>query len=147
MNIDDATWFALATSLTAVGAVITFFLWRARGAAAGLRALAFTLLPYAAYFTHTLRLIGQILSEIGDWAVHFVFSPVVWFGVVLAGLSVVLFGVSSVVRRRSPGRPSRRARKTPEVTGGTSRKPAAPPAAQDDDMADIEAILKKHGIS
>lgn len=145
-SIDDASWFAFAASLTVVGVLATWLLWRRRGAAAGLRALAFTLLPFAAYFTHTLQLIGRIGSEIGSWALHFVFSPVVWFGVILAGMSVVLFGLSSFLRGRAPDRGSTD-KGTKAVTDTPSRRPAGPPAIQDDDMDDIEAILKKHGIS
>jgi hypothetical protein len=141
-SLDSATWFAFATSLTVVGALATWLLWRRRGAAAGLRALSFTLLPFAAYMTGTLRLFNSIASAIGSWAVHFVFSPVVWLGVGLAGVSVVLFVVSSYMRGHSAG-----VRGTPEVTSTPSRRPAGAPAIQDDDMEDIAALLKKHGIS
>jgi hypothetical protein len=146
--IDSATWFTLALTLTVIGAVSTWLLWRRRGMASGLRALAFTLLPFAAYLTGTLRLVGRIVSAIGSWAVNFVFSPVVWLGVAMAGVSAVLFVLSSAVRRRSPGASKRsKAPKPAEVTGTSSRAPAGQPAIQDDDMDDIAAILKKHGIS
>jgi hypothetical protein len=150
-SLDDASWFAFAASLTVVGVLATWLLWRRRGPAAGLRALAFTLLPMAAYLTHTLRLIGTIVSEVGSWAVHFVFSPLAWLGVILAGMSAVLFGLSWFLRRNEPedSAPGSAVtgRGSPGIRAAPSRRPAGAPAIQDDDMDDIAVILKKHGIS
>lgn len=145
--IDDVTWFAFASTLTVIGVFATWLLWRRRGAAAGLRALSFTLLPYAAYLTGTLKLVTRIADAIGSWAIHFVFSPTVWVGVALAGLAVVLFGASRVLGRH-PGAAPTNAEK-PAKAVATRNRPAAqaPPGGDLDDMKDIEAILKKHGIS
>jgi hypothetical protein len=125
----------------------------------GLRALAWSLLPLAAGLTGVLRLAWDIADSVGNWAVGLVFSPVVWLGVLIAGLSAVLFVVSGFLARRTrpatPGRgrrdgtgstPSRRQQPAPLPAKG-----AAPAQAQgataDDDLADIEALLRKHGIS
>ncbi len=152
--VDNATWFALAVTLTLLGAVATFLLWRRRGAASGLRMLAWTLLPAAAYLTGTLRLLGSVLQDVVDWASRLVFNPQVWLGIAVAGVSVLLFAVSAALRNRGGGRARRAgaAERTgapkpgaaPQVAG----KPGRPPdASVDEDLADIEAILKKHGIS
>jgi heme exporter protein D len=135
-EIDNATWKALGLTLTVLGLVASFVLWRRRGAASGMRATAWALLPLAAALTGTLRLGWEIADSVGDWALRLVFSPVVWLGVVLAGVSLVLFVVSGVLRRRRT--PAPRA-----VDSGKARQPAI---SGDDDMADIEALLKKHGI-
>ena len=135
-EIDNVTWQALGLTLTVLGLVASFVLWRRRGAASGIRAAAWALLPLAAALTGTLRLAWEIADAVGDWALRLVFSPVVWLGVVLAGVSLVLFVVSGVLRRRTS---------TPRaVDSGKDRKPAI---SGDDDMADIEALLKKHGIA
>jgi hypothetical protein len=132
-GIDNATWQALGLVLTLLGGAASVLLWRRRGAASGLRALAWSLLPLAAALTGVLRLTWEIADSVGAWAVRLVFSPVVWLGVVAAGVSLVLFVVSGVLRGR---RPAGHGRRTPVVEGRS-----------DDDEADIEAILKKHGIS
>ena len=45
MTLDSATWAVLALLLTASGAVYTYVAWRRNGAAAGVRGLAWTLVP------------------------------------------------------------------------------------------------------
>ena len=46
----------------------------------------------AAGLTGTLRLIWQIGDSIVSWAVRLVFSPVVWLGLVVAGVAVAVVG-------------------------------------------------------
>jgi heme exporter protein D len=147
-GLDNATWQALGVTLSTVGLLLSIVVWRRRGPAAGLRGVAWSLLPAAAGLTGTLRLLGEIAGSVGSWAVRLVFSPVVWLGVALAGVSVVLFGVSSVMRNRGVGARRTRAGRPAIGRAGGSR-PAVPPSGGEagDDMDDIEAILRKHGIS
>jgi len=152
-SIDATTWQALGLLLTVVGLVLSVLVWRRRGAVAGLRGVAWSLLPVAAGLTGTLKLIWQIGQDIASWAVRLVFSPVVWIGIAVAGVSLMLFAVTAVMRARGAGR------STPGSTGGTGPSEgraglprqrstrAAEPAVQDKDMDDIEAILRKHGIT
>lgn len=153
--IDDVVWQALTVVLTLLGLAGSVLLWRRRGAASGLRMLGIALLPAVAYLTGTLRLIWEITDSVVSWAVRFAFSPFVWAGLVLAGVSAVLIAVSAGMRRRAAGTsprasataPSRASRALPDEP---SRKPARPrsgPGETDEDLADIEAILKRHGIS
>lgn len=146
--MDNASWGALALALSVLIGIWTWHAVRQRRWAAGVRGAAVTLVPIAAYLTHTLRMVGRMVDVIGDWAAGFVFSPTVWLGLIIAGVAVVLFLVSF----RLPGgsRPkavdgSREKRST------TRRQPAAKDIGKDigldDDMDDIQAILRKHGIS
>lgn len=145
-DIDTATWQALGLTLTTLGLVLSFVLWRRRGAASGLRGVAWSLLPLAAALTGTLRLLWQVADAVVEWATRLVFSPVVWLGIVLAGASVVLFVASGMVRRRTARRTTGEVGSTPPAKGLPA--PGGRPAvSSDDDMADIEAILKKHGIA
>lgn len=159
---DATTWQAIGITLTVVGVVLSFLAWRSRGAAAGLRGLAWSLIPLAAAMTGLLRVVFEVTESVSSWAVQLVFSPVVWSGIVVGGVSVALFVVSGLLRRRGGGRPTRKERKaqkaaaagsSPAAVTSTGTTPArqqgtpGTPATQDDDMADIEAILKKHGIS
>lgn len=145
MSYDSAAWGALALAISTLLGVVTFFRWRARGLAAGLRGTAWTILPVAAWMTGVLELAFDIADSVGRWAVHLVFSPVVWLGVVLAGMSAVLFGASAVLSGRSSGR-GRAVGSTPDAVGRRETK-AQPASSSLDELDDIEAILRRHGIS
>lgn len=148
-SIDTVTWQALTAILTLAGLLGTVLFWRFRGPVAGLRMLAVALLPTAAYLTGTLRLIWEVGDAVVSWALRFTFSPAVWLGLLLAAVSVALFVVTGRLRRR--GSAGSRAADSKPLPGSRSRAPAKPPTgsgtAAEDDMADIEAILKKHGIT
>ena len=157
MGFDNVVFQALTVVLTLTGLVSSGLLWRARGPASGLRMLGIALLPAAAYLTGTLRLVWEIGDAVVSWAVRFAFSPLVWLGIVVAGVAAVLFAVGTGMRRRGVGTkgraPKQPGRSDPELPERPSRPAARPsgkaqqPAEDPDDLADIEAILKKHGIS
>jgi hypothetical protein len=111
--------------------------------------VAWSLLPAAAGLTGTLRLLWRIGNEIVDWAVRLVLSPLVWGGIVLAGISLCLFVLTAALRARGAGsRPrDRRQRLTAERSAPAARPVPPEKKPQDDDMDDIEAILRRHGIS
>ncbi|MBD8869245.1 cellulose synthase [Nocardioides donggukensis] len=156
--MDDVTWLALTLALTGAGAAWTVHAFRRRGTLSGLRGLAITLLPLAALLTGTLRMFTRITDAVLDWATSLVFSPVVWLGVSLFGVSVLLFVLTGFAARRSSGAlpeggseagsegrrvgRGRRAERSGELPAARRGEPAI-----GDDMADIEAILKKRGIT
>ena len=149
--MDDATWTALTLTvvLTTLGAAGTWLAFRRRGLPAGLLGLAITLLFPAAYLTRTLRMFADIAGSVASWATSLVFSPSVWIGIVLAGTSVVLFATSRALGARelgTRGTPRRAAVPDAGSTRAVSATGAREPAV-DDDLADIEAILRKRGIS
>jgi hypothetical protein len=156
--VEGTTWAALTAALTVAGAIWTWIAFRRRGAANGLRAMGFTLLPAAAWLTGTLEMVVEIAGSVTDWATGLVFDLFTWAGLGLAGLAVVLWVVSGFIRDRqlargqasgSPrdqgrtekaGRSDRELPPTPASPGSAGRSPI------DDDLADIEALLKKRGI-
>ena len=142
--MDDAAWAALTLSLTVLGGIWTWISFRRRGLVSGTRALGFTLLPLAAYLTKTLQMFTEIGQAIGSWATHLVFSPVVWFGVLLGGAGIVLIVVSGMMRSRRLGAaPEASGQELPRGKGGST----SPAIDTDSEMAEIEAILRKRGIS
>lgn len=145
-GLDYTTWQALGLTLTLLGLVLSVLVWRRWGAVAGLRGVAWSLLPLAAALTGTLRLLWRIGDAVVDWAVRLVFSPVVWLGVLLAGVSVVLFVVTGLLRNRAPAGRGPAPAPGRQLTASRSSAPAAPAAAEGLDD-DIEAILRRHGIS
>jgi hypothetical protein len=152
--MDDVTWGAFTLTLTLLGGIWTWFAFRRRGLASGLRGVAVTLLPLAAYLTKTLRMFTRIGEAIGDWATSLVFNPFVWSGVVLFLVSGGLFVLSGAMSARGIGTGPRGRR----AARGDGDRPATLPAGKagsagrgapaiDDDMAEIEALLRKRGIS
>ena len=142
MTLDSTTWAVLALLLTAGGGAYTYVAWRRSGTAAGVRGLAWTLVPIAAWLTGTLRLAGDVVDAVTGWAAHLVFDPLTWLGIALAGVSVVLFGASATMRRRGIGT---REPSGPKQVEAPKRERAAGRERLVDD--DVTAILKKHGIT
>jgi hypothetical protein len=151
--MDEAAWGALALALTLVGGTWTWLTYRRRGLTPALRAGAVTLLPLAAWLTGVLELLTEIGGAVGDWALDLAFSPSMWAGVGLAGLAVVLFVVSGFLRNREVGTKPREPR-APRTAGADRRQlpsgpnaPEPPVSGVDAEMAEIEAILRKRGIT
>ena len=155
MTYSQFAWLPLCGGLTLLGLIASWVVWRRRGAAAGLRWAAWSLLPIAAYLTHAVKMLWQIGSAIGSFATSFIFSPQVWSGVALTGLAIVLFVVSGTMRGRSrksgadgavspAGRPGGAPAGAP---AGKALKPAKSKAtAADDDLGDVADILRRHNI-
>lgn len=153
--MDETTWAALTAALTILGGIWTVLAWRRRGAANGTRALGFTLLPAAAWLTGTLEMFTEIAGSITDWALGLALTPWTWAGVALAGTSGLLLLVSAWLRDRQlargqsgRGRPQQSATPGAPAAGaprgevGAARAPAA-----DSEDEEIEAILRRRGIS
>ncbi|MEV0199321.1 cellulose synthase [Nonomuraea sp. NPDC050691] len=158
-------WLALCAGVTLTGLVLSFLAFRRRGVAAGMRMAAWALLPLAAYLTGALQALWTIGATVVGFVTSLVFNPLVWAGVAVAGVSVVLFVASGVLRGRALSRDgeSRKGRKgrqdaatgpaeAPPVAGGRpaqAGKPAVEAPAKrksDDDFSDIEDILRRRGI-
>ncbi len=117
----------------------TWLAYQRRGLRSGARWLAVTLLFPAAYFTRTLRMLGRISDAVSDWATSFVWNPLVWVGLGLAGLAALLF----ILAPRLPSSVAPKAAKAaPAKTRGT---PAL--SGSDPELDEIEALLKRRGIS
>jgi len=168
MSFSQIPWFFLCGGLTAVGLIGSWFALRRRGPRAAARWLAWSLLPIALYLIGVLQVLWRFGVAIGDFFSGLAFSPKVWSGVVLVGLSLVLFVVTGGLRGRG-----RRKQAKVEQDGqppATRALAAAPPAAasagmasrpksapvpakrkgaapEDEDFGEVAAILKRHGIS
>jgi hypothetical protein len=127
--MSDFFLFTISLAVTVLGLVGSWAAYRRRGLASGMRGLAWSSVPMAAYLTG----LTEFLSGV-------VFNPVKWAGVVLFGLGAVLYVTSGVMLRRGAGngqaevgqRPKRDTREVP---------------ASDPDLAEIDKILKDRGIT
>jgi hypothetical protein len=146
--MDDAAWGALALALTVLGGIYTWLAYQRRGVTAAVRGAGLTLVPVAAWLTGVLELLTEVGGAVGDWALDLAFSPTMWVGTALGALAVVLLVVSGFLGRRQVGTTKRE----PEASKASEAEEL--PAAQqrgasaiDDEMAEIEAILRNRGIT
>lgn len=193
MSYSSIFWLPVAAVLTALGLFLTYRYGRARGNRAMLRGAAWSLLPIAAYLTGSIEMFWKIGTAIGNFASGFVFSPVKWAGIAVAGAAAALFFATSGRERRKaarlraaqragqkkaaaaaapagavePGKQPTSALPTVSIPAGlrqqekTDSTPVPAKTAQtvpakrsgkhaggpvDDDMKDIEDILRKRGI-
>jgi hypothetical protein len=170
---DQIVSLPLCAGLTGLGLVLSYLVMRRRGLGSGLRGAAWSLLPLAAYLTGSVKMFWKIGVAIGDFAKGFVFSTEVWSGIAVAGLAALLFVVSGPMRRRvkqgrvRPGRDQQAVGPKPaagqsqgrELAPRTASVAAAPDrtpvkarkgknaADDDDDLGDVEDILRRHGIT
>jgi hypothetical protein len=172
---DKIAWLPLCGGLTGVGLVLSYLAMRRRGLGSGLRWAAVSLLPLAAYLTGAIEMFWKIGIAIGDFATGFAFSPRVWSGIALTGLALVLFVASGPLRRRRVKQdrdgtavtsasgaagtlPASGKQLTTRPATGTQAGAAAPArvpakarrgknADDDDDLGDVEDILRRHGIT
>lgn len=135
--MSDVFLFTVSAAVTVVGVLGSWLAFRRRGAASGMRGLAWSSVPMAAYLTGLTKFASDL-----------VFSPVKWTGVAVFGLGAVLYVASGAMLRRGTGRTEigqrERAKKAtqPKQQGGGELTTASDP-----DLADIEKILKDRGIT
>src|SRR5215471_6424739 len=162
MGYNSIAWLPLAAGLTAIGLIASYFAYRRRGLRPALFWAALALLPIAAYLTGSIEMFWKIGSAIGKFAEGFAFSAERWAGIAVAGLAAALFFAAGGRRRRKAERQAKKAARAGQQAGAsgaatkalttTRAEPAKKPAragkgaAVDDDMKDIEDILRKRGI-
>jgi hypothetical protein len=168
---DKIAWLPLCGGLTGLGLVLSYLVMRRSGIGSGLRGAAWSLLPLAAYLTGAIEMFWKMGAAIGDFAKGFAFSIQVWSGIAVTGLAVVLFVVAGPLRRRgvkrgkgqpgvgpdgaaakrsavaSPGQGQLATRPAPVAATAPVKARKGKSADDDDDLGDVEDILRRHGIS
>jgi hypothetical protein len=160
----DTVLLPLCVGLTLLGVIATGIAWRRGNKGRVVQGIGLALAPIALYFSGLLRLLWDAIVAIGNWASKIIFSPAVWFGLSLLALCLVLWVVGGIVARRSPAAKSKAVGKADgkqalpaqsakaQSSNAQSAKQSkaakttrnAPPI--DDEMAEIEALLKSRGI-
>lgn len=170
-DFNDLTLLPFCVGLTLLGLIGSWAAWRRRGIASGVRGVAWSLLPVSLYMTGLLELIWDVVKSVSSWVAHLIFSPTVWAGVALFGVSVVLYVVSGVAKSRrgsseKAAKPQATSRPATdaigELTAGgpapasagkptRTQKPAKAPqpakGQESSEFDEIEDILKRHGIN
>ncbi|MQY08659.1 hypothetical protein [Actinomadura macrotermitis] len=144
--MSDSVIFAISLGVTLAGLVVSWGLYRRRGAALAMRGAAWSLVPLAA-----------ALTGVTGFLVDLALSPAKWAGVVVAGLAVLLYLTSGAMlgRRAAAGGGGRRAAARGEAApkaagrraprGEVAGAPGAG-AGMDPELAEIEEILRNRGI-
>jgi hypothetical protein len=162
-DFNDLTLLPFCVGLTLLGLIGSWAAWRRRGAAAGTRGVAWSLLPVSLYLTGLLELVWDVVRSSVSWVTHLIFSPTVWAGVALFGVSVVLYVVSGVARGRGGNRDKAQSKPAspageltatgPEPASAAPAKAAKPAKGskakqqESSEFDEIEDILKRHGIN
>lgn len=141
MGYSSIAWLPLCAGLTILGLVLSYLAGRRRGRLAMLRGAAWSLLPIAAYLTGSVEMFWKIGVAIGQYADGFVFSPVKWAGIAVAGVAALMFYAT---RGRDRRKAARLARKTKTARGAAEpgTKPGAVASETRRDL-DITRILKE----
>ncbi len=162
--MNETAWTALLATLTVIFLLITLWAFRARGAAAGLRGLAVTLLPAAAWLTGSLDLFTDLSAAAVDWARNTPMTREIQagLGVLAAAALLWLIGgrprTQAVARARAARREQREAPAASAAArtsipsygaSATRSSPSTPPGRQsaDAEFSEVEDILKQRGIS
>jgi hypothetical protein len=161
MPAADVVLLPLCVGLALLGVIITGLAWRRGSRGRVVQGIGVALAPIALYFSGLLALLWNGVVALGGWASRILFTPAVWFGLSLLAVCLVLWVVGGMIARRSPARASVGGRgSTKAVAAGSSAsapaaakgragkagQPSQPAAPVDEDMAEIEAILKSRGI-
>lgn len=157
MPAADVVLLPLCVGLALLGVIATGVAWRRGNRGRVVQGIGLALAPIALYFSGLLALLWNGVVALGGWASRILFTPAVWFGLSLLAVCLVLWVVGGMLARRSAGR-------APAVAGRSNTKAVAaqpktqskaqpqaqskaqPAAPVDEDMAEIEAILKSRGI-
>ncbi len=153
MPAADTVLLPLCVALGLLGIVVTGIAWRRGNKGRAMQGVGLALAPLALYLTGLLRIVWDFVVAVVGWAGRIIFTPAVWSGLGLLALCIVLWVVGGIVARRSAGKAvaTGSSNKTqvssrPAKASGTSVAKAGTPPV-DDDFAEIEALLKKRGIS
>jgi hypothetical protein len=160
------TWvsigFPVCVGLTVAGLIASWFIWRKSGSRRGARAVAWSLFPLAVYLVGAVHLVGQIGAAVVQFAGGFVFSTRHWAGAALLGVLVLVLlttgGIPLLGRKNSKDKGALKSKgstkdikpssgKTPVAAVPAKRAKAGKAPADDDDLGDVEEILRRHGIS
>jgi hypothetical protein len=155
MPADSTVLLPLCVGLSLLGVIATGIAWRRGNKGRVIQGIGLALAPIALYFSGLLRLLWNAAVAFGTWASEIIFSPAVWFGLSLLGLCLVLWVVGGIVARRSSAAKSKQvsaqssagalpANKGQAKKGAAKSAQSQPPI--DEEMAEIEALLKSRGI-
>ena len=146
----DTVLLPLCVGLTLLGVIATGIAWRKGNKGRVIQGIGLALAPIALYFSGLLWLLWDAIVAFGTWASKIILSPAVWFGLSLLGLCLVLWVVGGLIARRTSTPKGKEvdaqstANALPAKKGAGKSRRNEPPI--DEELAEIEALLKSRGI-
>ena len=117
---------AICVAVTALGLVWSYRIWRKDGVHRGMRAIAWSLIPLAAYLVGAVGLIGRLVNAVVIFAGSLVFSPKTYAGVIVVIVAVLLFLLSGGLPLAKE-RKARKRRKAEKAAARAQRDSASQP--------------------
>jgi hypothetical protein len=144
-------WWPWAGALTVLLLVLTVVTWRKRGAGPGLKLLGVSFMPMAAILLGLQRTLELVITTVWDFIRQFVGITTAWIGLGMAAFGVLLYLLGGAINARQLSRA--RAGDPGAVQSGD--RPAVGAAGTgktkkqdgDEDLSDVEEILRRRGIS
>lgn len=138
MSGSDVVWLPWVVLLAALAVGGAWWASRRGDAPGALRRLGYAVGILGLWALGVPTLLTRLWSTLGSWITRLAFSPLSWLGLVATAVAVlmVLAGVAWGRRRERSPRSVRSA--------SSSAVPASSSSSED---AEIEALLRKHGIS
>ncbi len=140
-------WLPWVAMLSAGGAVGAWISWRKGRRGATVSWLGWATVPWAAYLLGLISLGFRVIDAVGDWATRFAFNPAAWVGMILAVVAAALIAAGTRLRGKQPRSSSSLASKAPRAAHGSSKREVGAGGERDPQLDEIDAILKRRGIS
>lgn len=112
-----------------------------------LRMAALALVPLGLDLAGFVRLGRKVGDAVGHWAVNLVFNPLVWIGIVMLGLAALLWIVAGFSDDTEAAEPEPRNVTRKQRRAVTGKPPVTARATSYDEDPEIEAILRRHGVT
>jgi len=150
-------WWPWAGAMTVLLLVLTVVTWRKRGAGTGLKLLGVSFMPMAAILLGLQRTLELVVTTVWDFITQFVGITTAWIGLGMAALGVLLYLLGGAINARQLSRA--RAGDPAAVQGGdrpavgasgsgaAARNTKTKKQDGDEDLSDVEEILRRRGIS
>jgi hypothetical protein len=143
VSYNDVVWLPNALVMTAILAAVAVWRWRSKGPLIGLRWVGVAMLPLALYAIGLFQLAWRVGLAVSRFVTGFAFRPSVWFGLLMALIAVGLILLPGRLGDRLGGT-GKSPTRSGSTTGASRSRSGA--GAGDEDMSEIEDILKKHGL-
>jgi hypothetical protein len=132
--------FVVCLALSAGLGYVAYQRFQTGGRRSATRMAALALVPLGLDLAGFVRLGRKVGDAIGHWVLHLVFDPLVWIGIVMLGVAALLW-IAAGFGEAPHDEATAVAGKPKRAVGPSRQKPSA------DEDPEIEAILRKHGVS
>jgi hypothetical protein len=140
MSGGDLVWLPWVVALAALALAGAWWASRRGDAPAALRRLGYAVGVLGLWGLGVPTLLARLWSTLSSWVARLAFNPLSWLGLVATGVAVLMVLAGLAWARRRETSPQ------PRAVKGSSSKAVAPRSSSSEDD-EIEALLRKHGIT